>query len=292
MPWGRRVRRLVSSAGGRPVVVGPASICGQTEAPSFSQLVGIDQALAGADVATEVERGQRGPIRSIAQEDLGNVPERVARLHRVAGAQRARRRHVRCSTAGKWRADGRTRSVAGRRVGAGAGRQPNGCAEGRQGQHTERDPGGQAVDDRRIPARPDLAVAYVRHDSAQQLRAAGAPCHPGRQDEEVERRVRDRPPAVPETSRQGISDDHDQRGRDCGEGEEGGAGGADDVEDPPRPLAPGRASHRPDRWRSCRSAWSSPRRARSPLPGSSRWHRAVTRPWRPSHPHSRPRSDS
>ena len=68
-------------------------------------------------------------------------------------------------------------------------------------------------------------------------------------------RVREWSPGVPEASGQWIADDHDQHDRHGGERQQSSAGGAGDVEDPPAVRRePDDASHRPGRWRSCRSA--------------------------------------
>ena len=94
----------------------------------------------------------------------------------------------------------------------------------------------------------DLAAAYVGDHRTEQLRAAGGPGHPGRQDEHAERIAGERSPGVPETTRQWIADDRHEHGRHGREGEQGGDGGADDVEDAPGLPAPGGVTHRPGRW--------------------------------------------
>ena len=82
------------------------------------------------------------------------------------------------------------------------------------------------------------------HDGAEELSATSGPRHPGRQDEEAEHIAGEWPPGVPEPVRQRIADDDDEHGRHGGEGEQGGDRGADDVEDPARATATGRATHR------------------------------------------------
>ena len=123
--------------------------------------------------------------------------------------------------------------MGGRRSGSGAGCQREWCAEARQGEHAESDTRRQAVEDRRALPHSDLAVAHMRDHGPDELGAAGDPCHPGRQDEHVQRRMGEWSPVVPQTSGERIPDDHHEHDRHGGEREEGGAGGADDVENPP-----------------------------------------------------------
>ena len=94
----------------------------------------------------------------------------------------------------------------------------------------------------------DLAAAYVGDHRTEQLRAAGGPGHPGRQDEEAQRIARQRSPGMSEPARQWIADDRDEHGRHGRKGEKGGNGGAGDVEDPSGTPALGGAIHRPGRW--------------------------------------------
>ena len=107
-----------------------------------------------------------------------------------------------------------------------------------------------------------LPAPHVGDDRPQQLRAAGGPGHPGRQDQEAQRIARQRPPGVSETARQWIADDHHEHGGHGRKGEKSGDGGAGDVEDPPRVPASDGVTHRPGRWRWCRSATSIPTWAR------------------------------
>ena len=123
-----------------------------------------------------------------------------------------------------------------------------GCAEGRDGEHAERDACGHAIEDRRAGTQADLPAPHVGDHRPEQLRATGGPGHPGRQDEDAERIARQRPPGMPETARQWIADNHHEHGRHGRKGEQRGDGGADDVEEPPRPPAPGAVTHRTGRW--------------------------------------------
>ena len=70
-------------------VAGVAGVRRQAQSPSLPELVGVHEACAAADVAAEIERGERGPIRTVAQELVRDVPERVARPHRVGRAAAA-----------------------------------------------------------------------------------------------------------------------------------------------------------------------------------------------------------
>ena len=245
-------RRGVRVSGSCSIVAGWAvDVRREAEAPALPQPIRIHEPCATAEVAAEVECGQRRPIRPVAQEIVRDPPQRVARLHRIGrGRHRDGRRGRRC--AGRdcrhRRGDRGGLPAADRSAGPRAGRQREGRAERREGEHPECDACRQAIEDRRALAHPDLAVAHVRHHRSEQLRAAGHPGHPGRHDEEAQRIAWQRPPGVPQAAGQWIAHDQDEHGRHGREGEQGGDRGADDVEDPARATAPGRATHRLGRW--------------------------------------------
>ena len=104
---GARCRRSAR----RPVVAArprrPA-VQGKAEAPAGADLVGIDEAGAPGHGAPEVERGDRRPVRTVAQALVRDAPQRVAGLHgwvalAAVGSElrrRLQRRGARCRT---WR---------------------------------------------------------------------------------------------------------------------------------------------------------------------------------------------
>ena len=169
----RRVaHRLVPRRRGR------AGVGGQAQAPPLPELVRIDEARAAADVAAEVERGERRPIRAVAQEIVRDAPERVARPHRVGRGRTGQSPGTSAASrpgALPAASDG-GRSAADRRAGPGAGGQREGRADAREGEHAERDACGHPVEDRRAPAHADLTVADVattaRSSCAQQAAQA------------------------------------------------------------------------------------------------------------------------
>ena len=257
----RGARRPVAAAGPCRVAVARAvGVRGEPEAPSLPEPIRIDEVRPVTDVAAEIERGERRPISAVAQEIVGDAPQRVARLHGIGRGGDGPL--GRCGANREWRGERGARPAAGRRAGPRAGRQCEGCAQGREGEHAERNARGHAVEDRRAKTYANLPTPHVVDHRPEQLRAAGGPGHPGRQDEEAQRIARQRPPGVPETARQRIADDHHEHGRHGRKGEKGGDGGAGDVEDRPRMPPPGRVTHPPVRWRWCRSAASTPTWAR------------------------------
>ena len=224
---------------------------GEAEEPALPQPVRIHEPCATTEVAAEVECGQRRPIRPVAQESVRDPPQRVARLH---GIGRGRHRDGRRGRLGAGR-DGRPQRgdrgglpAADRSAGPRAGRQRERCAECGEGEHPERDACGQAIEDRRAVAQPDLAGAHVCRHRSEQLRAAGHPGHPRGNDKEAQRIARQRPPGVAQAAGQWITHDQDEHGRHSREGEQRSDRGADDVEDPARATAPGRATHRLGQW--------------------------------------------
>jgi hypothetical protein len=244
---------------------GVPGLGGQPQAPSFPELIRIDEVRAVADVPAEIEPGERGPICAVPELRCRNAPERVARLDRI-GTRRHPQRVRRSTSTGPTGQRRRRRNgcMGDRHAGARPGGHREGRADARQGEHTERNSCRHTVEHRRAAAQADLAGAHMGHDGTEELRAAGGPGHPGRQDETAQRRLGERSPVVPEASAQRVPDDHDKHDRDGGEREKGRAGGADDVDDPPGPgeARKRRATHRRGRWRWCTSARSSPSWAR------------------------------
>ena len=87
-----RDARLLAPTRAAPSSAGGAGIRGEPEAPSLPEPIRIDEARPVADVAAEIERGERRPIRPVAQEIVRDAPQRVARLHRIARGRDSRRR--------------------------------------------------------------------------------------------------------------------------------------------------------------------------------------------------------
>ena len=211
------------------VISGASGIGGQPQAPPCLQLIRIDEVRPATEVAAEIERWRARSNRRRRRGDL----KRSARACHPA----ARCRSSPTTSTGPFPVSRGSAAVAeefapvgSRRTGSRAGCQREWCAEARQGEHAERDSCRHAVENRRALPHADLAVAHVGHDGPDELRAAGDPCHPGRQDEQAQRRMWERSPAVPQASGQGIPDDHHEHDRHGGEREESSAGGADDVE--------------------------------------------------------------
>ena len=225
-------------------VAASAGIRREAEAPSLSQLVRIDEARAAADVATEVERGERRPVGAVAEEIFCDAPERVARPHRVG---RVARRVVasadvvgvqHCGESGavmedraRWsagelapaprRARGVCRSSSGRahrrRSVRPAGRGPTspGAARPRRCAHAPRPPAAAAHSRRPRPPRPP-----GRGGTAQRAAAAAS-------------RARDLRPVDCRRSTTSTAGTAVKARRAA-------TGRADDVEDPLRPPASGR----------------------------------------------------
>ena len=107
----------------------------------------------------------------------------------------------------------------GRGAGPGPRREAERAADGGESEHPEGDARRESVDDRRALTHPDLAAPDVRHHRTEQLRAAGRPGHPGRQDEQAQRVAGRRPPRVAEAARQRVAHDGDEHGRHGREGE-------------------------------------------------------------------------
>ena len=162
---------------------------------------GIDEARPATDVAAEIERGERRPVRAVAQEFVRDAPERVARLHRVGPVGRRHRGRRRRAVQGRRDRGARARAPPVRLAPA-----PPGSERGVPMLVRASTPNAiraaSAVEHRRAPAQSDLAAAHVGHDGTEQLRAAGGPGHPGRQDEDAQRIARQRSPGVPETTGQ------------------------------------------------------------------------------------------
>ena len=77
-------RRTVAAADACRVVVRRAvGVRGEPEAPSLPEPIRIDEVRPVTDVAAEIERGERRPIRPVAQEIVCDAPQRVARLHGI-----------------------------------------------------------------------------------------------------------------------------------------------------------------------------------------------------------------
>ena len=128
-------------------------------------------------------------------------------------------------------------AAPGARSDRGAGPGPRGeaerAADGGESEHADGDARREAIHDRRALPHPDLAAPDVRHHRTEQLRAAGRPGHPCRQDEETQRVAGRRPPRVAEPARQRVAHDGDEYGRHGREGEHRGERGAHRVEGPP-----------------------------------------------------------
>ena len=80
---------LGDATSARPAVAMPrlaAASAGSRRRQPVPELIRVHEARAATDVATEIERGERRPIRPVAQEIVRDAPERVARLHRVGRA--------------------------------------------------------------------------------------------------------------------------------------------------------------------------------------------------------------
>ena len=124
----------------------------QAQVPARPQLIRINEARAAPHVAAQIERGERRPVRAVAQAILRDLPEAVAGPDHVGRCG--------CLRRGRWRAnreragDRGARRVTGRGAGPGAGREREGSADGRQREHAERDAGRQAIHERRTPETP------------------------------------------------------------------------------------------------------------------------------------------
>lgn len=221
-------------------------------------MVRVDEALATAHVAAEVERGDLHPVGPVAEMDVGDPPQAFAGLDGVDRVDRMARSR---GQGGRGRcgrpSDGGDGSDGGaRRGGTGPGRQHQGSAGGGQGEHTHGDTRRDPVQGRHDADRSHLTASDVQRDTADELRGAGRPRDPRRKCQGHERVPRSGLPGVTETARQGVAhDEHEDRGH-RGEREERRDQCTDDVGHPVRPPplpprgSPSRVaglSHRPAR---------------------------------------------
>ena len=255
--------RTACPARRRPRRVALAAVEGKAQAPPRHEVVGIDEPRAVAHVAPEVQRGDGRPVGPVAQALLGDAPERVAR---AAPRGPSRRRGGGPSDAERSpRRGARRRRGPARRAGALAPR-ARGHARGAPTVVSASTPTAIRAARRSTTEAPAGTPTSPLRTWATTARRAGRsrPPMPPRPPPRARtaRRVGQGAPGVPEPARERIADHEDEHGRDGGEGEQGGEHRRRDVEHPAAADVSGRAIHRRDRSRSCRSASPTPTTAR------------------------------